>query len=136
MTEDTTTGVDVLRKTVHARNSPHALTLIAGEVPGVGVGTLEAFAAGKADLGVEASKALTRVLHPHAEFDPESGMLRPANRAEPKPLCSGYPPQRDPKSSPGHRPMPPGPHLPGPQPVTPQKPQAKTKRAGWLSGFL
>ena len=58
MTVQITTGITILRKTLHARNgSPHALTLIASEVPGIGAGTLEAFAAGKADLSIEALQA-------------------------------------------------------------------------------
>ena len=32
--------------------------------------------------------------------------------------------------------MPPGVHPPGPQPVVPEKPQAKPRRAGWSGGFL
>ena len=94
-----TCGVMVLRKTLHAWNrSPNAMALIASEIEGVGVSTLEAFAAGKADLSVEALKALTKVLYPHGEFDPESGILRSANRAEPKPAYTALPPSVDPST--------------------------------------
>jgi len=67
---------------VKARNrSPHALSLIAREID-VGASMLEDFAAGRGNLSVEVLKALTKVLY-DAEFDPESGMLRSANKAEP-----------------------------------------------------
>jgi len=119
---------------VKARNrSPHALSLIAREID-VGASMLEDFAAGRGNLSVEVLKALTKVLY-DAEFDPESGMLRSANKAEPAMLCVAHPKQRHPKLSPGYRPMPPGPHLPGPQPVVPEKPQPKRGRPGWIGGF-
>ena len=101
MTEPAITGTTVLRKTLHAWNrSPNAMARIASEVVGVGVSTLEAFAEGKADLSVEALKALTKVLYPHSEFDPELNLLRSANKQEAKPMCTAYPERFDPKSSP------------------------------------
>ena len=86
---------------------------------------LESFAAGKADLSVEALQALAKSLYPHGEYDPETRMLRPANKAEPRPLSAAYPEPFDPKSSPHYMPMSPGVHLPGPQPVKPPSPQKK-----------
>src|SRR4051812_44667058 len=84
------TGVTVLRQTVRARNrSPNALTLIAREV-GVSASTLEDFAANRADLDVATLKALTPILHPHAEYDEESGLLRSSNRNPP--MLAGIPP--------------------------------------------
>jgi hypothetical protein len=86
------TGVTVLRQTVKSRNkSPTALTLIASEIDGVGSGRLEDFANGKADLSTAQLQALAKILYPHSEYDPESGKLRPANREEPKKLCTAYP---------------------------------------------
>jgi hypothetical protein len=142
MTEEITTGVDVLRKTVHARNkSPHALRLIADEVPGVGAGTLEDFSRGKADLGIEALQALTKVLYPHAEYDVESGMLRSANKAEPQamPDTATYPPPYSPKTPEQKvfwramremeaikQPC------AAPQPMKPEPPQPKRGRPGWI----
>ena len=91
MSEPTVTGVDVLRRTIAARNkSPHALTAIAREIDGVAVAMLEAFGVGNADLGIENLQALTKVLYPHSELDPASGMLRPVNRTV-RPLCTAYP---------------------------------------------
>ena len=59
MDEPTITGTDVLRQTVKARNkSPHAISVIAREIDGIGAGTLEDFAAGNADLPVEALQAV------------------------------------------------------------------------------
>ena len=104
MDEPAITGTDVLRKCVKARNSkPHVLTAIAREVDGLGTGTLEDFGNGKAELSVEKLQALTKVLFPHSELDPASGMLRSANKAPPR----GYitPPRFDPKSSPYYFPF-------------------------------
>jgi hypothetical protein len=76
MTE--TTGTDVLRATVKARNkTPHALSLLADEIKGVGVGALEAFFVGKIDLSVEAKKQLAEVLYQNAEFNAEADRLQP-----------------------------------------------------------
>jgi hypothetical protein len=136
MTEPIKNGIDVLRATLRSRNrSPHALSMIAGDVPNVGTTMLESFAAGKADLSVEALQALAKSLYPHGEYDPETRMLRPANKEEPRPLCRTYPQPFDPKSSPYYTPIAPGVHLPGPQPVKKEKLQAKPKgRPGWLGG--
>jgi hypothetical protein len=130
MTEPTVTGTDVLRRTVHARNkSPHAISLIAREVDGIGAGVLEDFAAGQADLGVEALKALTKVLYPNAEYDAEANLLRSANKQEAKGFSP--PPKFDPTSSPYYFPVPAGPR-PGPQPVNPEPVRPKaTSRPGW-----
>ncbi|MFH0300990.1 hypothetical protein AAFX91_27950 [Bradyrhizobium sp. 31Argb] len=132
MTE-ATTGVDVLRRTVHARNrSPHALALIAREVEGVSTSMLEDFAAGKIDLGIAALQALTKELYPHAEFDVESGMLRSTNRSEPRSL--GVRPEPfDPRTLPYYSPASPGAHL---LPLRQEKPPAKKPRPGWLGGWL
>jgi hypothetical protein len=131
MSEPAITGVDVLRKTVHARNrSPHALSLIAREVDGIGAATLEDFAAGKADLGVETLKALTKVLYPHSEYDEAANLLRSANKQQ---ATSYVPPDKfDPASAPYCFRVTSGPQL-GPQPVVPparEKPKATT-RPGW-----
>ena len=134
MSEPTVTGTDVLRRTVHARNkSPHAICLIAREIDGVATHTLEDFAAGQADLGVEALKALTKVLYPNAEYDAGANLLRSANKQE----ATGFilPPRFDPKSSPYYFPVQAGPQI-GPQPVipVPAKPAATT-RPGWASSW-
>jgi len=132
MDEPTITGTDVLRWTVKARNkSPHALSLIVREIEGVGPGALEDFAVGKVDLGVEALQALTKILHPHAEFDVETGMLRSANKAPVISMPANYPPSiGDPTLLPTYQP---------PRPYSgfnlPPSPKPK-KRPGWLGGWL
>jgi hypothetical protein len=128
------TGIDVLRRTLHARNrSPHALSLIAGEIPGAGVGTLEDFAAGKADLSVEALQALARILY-DAEYDPESGMLRSANKTPPQtmPNTATYLPKFA-KSAPYHPPsFDPNQPRAAPQPLKPEPLKPRTPRPGWI----
>ena len=131
MDEPVVTGTDILRRTVHARNrSPHTLSLIVREIDGVGASTLEDFAAGKADLSVEALKALTKVLYPRSEFDVESGMLRSANKTAISMPANYPPPLGDPTLWPTYR----GPRQPGEQPsnVLPPSPPPRKKRAGWL----
>jgi hypothetical protein len=129
-----TTGTDVLRQTVKARNrSPHALSLIASEIAGVGVSTLEDFAAGKIDLKVETLQALTRILYPHAEFDAERDLLCSANKQEAKPMCTAYPARFDPKSSPHYMPFNPDQPRTAPQPVKAEPPKPKASRPGWAS---
>jgi hypothetical protein len=113
----------------------HALSPIAREVEGVSAGMLEDIAAGTADLNVATLQALARVLYPHAEFDPDSGMLRSVNRAEPMLLCTAPPDVIDPRASPYYFFAGPGAHL-GPQPVVPPKPKAKTSRGGWCHAWL
>jgi len=136
--DEPVTGVTVLRQTVANRNGrPHSLTAISREIDGVSTATLEAFGAGKADLSVDRLQALTKILYPHSEYDPESGMLRSSNREPSRPLYTadlGRP--FDPKSSPTYTPVGPGPHLPGPQPVKPENVQKPKGRPGWLGGFL
>jgi hypothetical protein len=68
------------------------------ELESVGTGTLEAFAASKANLSVEMLQKLTNVLYPHSELDSESGMQRASNRQPAK----GYivPDRFNPTSSP------------------------------------
>jgi hypothetical protein len=133
MPEPITTGIDVLRRTVAARNSkPHALTAIAGAIEGIGVGSLEAFATGHKDLSIETLKELTKVLYPHAEYDVESGMLRSSNRT---PARSFIVPDRyDPTSHPFYVPFDPDAPRIGPQPVKPEPVKAKGPRPGWLAG--
>lgn len=132
--EPIVTGTDVLRKTVAARNkSPHSLTALAREIEGLATVTLEAFAAGKADLSVEMLQKLTVVLYPHAEFDPETGMLRSANKAEP--ASYNHPPRFDPKSHPFYQP----PHDPNrPRLAVPPAKLEKPKgpEPGWIGGFF
>jgi hypothetical protein len=130
--EPVVTGTDILRSTVKARNKrPAALINIAAEVPGVAPHTLEAFAVGKADLSTEALCALTKALYPHSEFDIESGMLRSANKEPARGFI--HPPVY---SAPADHYVPRFPAGPEPPITLPDKPQAKTKRAGWLGGFL
>lgn len=101
----TITGIDVLRGALKARNkSPNAMSLIASEIDGVGVSSLEDFADGKVTLGVMALQALTKILF-DAEFDAESGMLRSANRAEPITMGDAPPPFDPKKYSPHHAPI-------------------------------
>ncbi len=133
MTEPTVTGIDVLRQTVKARNrSPHALSLIAREVDGVSASALEDFAAGKADLSVEILKALTKVLYPGAEFDPDHNLLQtPSLPARPMGI---KPPPYDPAKHPSYHPPPAGPHTRGTSGITglPPSPQAgPPTRPGW-----
>ena len=128
-------GRDVLRKTLHARNrSPHALALIASNVDGVGVSDLENVIAGKIELPVPALQQLAKELYPHSEYDPESGLMRSANRAEPTPLCTAYPEPFDPKSAPYYFPVTAGSHIDR----APQLPKSKPrpKRQGWLGGWV
>lgn len=134
MTEPAITGIDVLRKTLHARNrSPHALSLIASEIDGAGVATLEAFAAGKVDLSVEQLKALTRVLYPHSEYDEAANLLQSANK---QPATSFVTPERfDPKSSPYYFPHDPT-RSHAPRPVKPEPAKPKSSRPGWAGGWL
>jgi hypothetical protein len=68
----------------------------------------------------------------YTEFDAELDVLRPANRTPPRPLGI-RPPPIDPATLPTFKP---DPSQIGPQPVVSPKPQAKTKRAGWLGGWL
>jgi hypothetical protein len=131
--DEPVTGVTALRQTVAARNkSPHALTAIAREIDGVGVAALEAFGTGRANLSIGNLQKLTKVLYGgHAEFDPDSGMLRSAYRAEPKPLCAAYPKFAAPPS------MGLGSYENGaPQPVKPEKPKEKKSRPGWIGGLF
>ena len=130
MTEEIKNGVDVLRAVVRARRFKSHLSLLARDLS-VPVGDLEDFVDSGRELPMPVLQKLAKEFF-DAEIDVATGLLRSANRNEPKPLRGGYPPQRDPKLSPGYRPMPPGPHLPGPQPVVPEKPQAKTARPGWI----
>ena len=129
--EPTITGVDVLRRTVKASDAKAGVLLaIVREIDGIGISTLEAFAAGKTDLSVELLQKLTKVLYPHSELDLESGMLRSANRA---PSTSYITPDR---------------FVPGPEHYDPvaaanaprftlperlqEKPNPKGPRPGWL----
>jgi hypothetical protein len=127
MTEPST---DVLRKAVHARiRTPHALTLLAREIEGIGTHTLENFAAGKVDLQVETMQALAKLIFPMAEFDAERNLLRPANKQEAK----GYvlPPRFDATTSLYYFPVTTEPQI-GPQPVNPEPARPKaTTRPGW-----
>ena len=102
------------------------------EIDGVGASTLEDFAAGKADLSVEALKALTKVLYPHSEFDVESGMLRSANKTAISKPANYPPPLGDPTLWPTYR----GPRQPEEQPsnVLPPSPPPRKKRAGSTAG--
>ena len=84
-------GVSVLRQALRARNkTPNMLSLIASEIDGVGVSTLEDFSNNKANLGIETLQALAKILL-DAECDPESGMLRSANRSEAKSMGTHRP---------------------------------------------
>ena len=54
-------GVSVLRQALRARNkTPNMLSLIASEIDGVGVSTLEDFSNNKANLGIETLQILTQ----------------------------------------------------------------------------
>jgi hypothetical protein len=135
MEEPVVTGVDILRRMVKSWNrNPGGLAAIAREVDGVGLGGLEDFGDGKADLKVEVLKQLTTVLYPHSEYDPELNLLRSANKQEPKPLCAAYPDRFDPKSAPYYAPF--NPDEPRftlrPEKAEPAKPKG---RPGWLGGW-
>ena len=134
MAEPQVTGTDVLRRAVHARiRSPHALTMMARDVGDLAVHTLENFAAGKTDLKVEALKALTKQLFPHAEFDETCNLLRSANKREARAFI--LPPRFDRKSTPYYLPVQAGPQI-GPQPVIPVPTRpAATSRPGWASSW-
>jgi hypothetical protein len=125
------TGLDVIRATLHARARAGHLGPIARDI-GAAVADLEDFAYGHRDLPAAALQALVRDLfHGQAEYDATLNLMRPVNRTEAKPLGVA-PPRFDASQQPKFIA---GPRM-GPQPVTPQKPQAKTKRAGWLHGWL
>jgi len=134
------TGIDVLRKTVHARNrSPHALGLLAREI-NIGASVLEAFAKGEANLDVATLQALTKVLfHQHAEYDPESGLLHSSNKEPRQPICGpGFPVRYDPEKAacyppPFKRGAREGvqPARQGPQPLTAEPPPPPKTRPGW-----
>ena len=130
MVDKITTGVDVLRQTVKARNkTPAALIRIAREIDGVDHTTLEAFSMGKTDLGAEALRSLAKVLY-DAEFDQDTGMLISSNKTPPIPMCSAFPPPPDPKTLPTFKAGPPPPQTGYGAPPKPQK------HAGWLGGFF
>jgi hypothetical protein len=88
---ETITGIDVLRRTVRARDSKGGvLKAVVREIDGLSLSTLEDFAAGKAELSVAILQKLATILYDGCEYDPESGLMRSANRQEPKP--AGIPP--------------------------------------------
>jgi hypothetical protein len=90
---------------------------------------LEDFAYGRGSLPPEKLQALAKDLFPKAEYDLALNLMRPANKAEPKPMGVAPPPFKpEPKVWPKW--------TPGPQPVKPEKPQPKPKRAGWLHDWL
>lgn len=138
--EPVVTGIDVLRAATKSRgHKGGALKILARELNDVGVsiGTLEDFGNAKADLSVAQLQALTKQLFPFAEYDPVSGMLCAANKAEPKPLCAAgydatpldpetvtYPPRFNPKAP-----------RPGPR-LTVPVPQRSTSRPGWAGSFF
>jgi hypothetical protein len=127
--EPVVTGIDILRKTVKARNkSPHSLTLLAREIEGVGAGQLEAFAEGKADLSVEALQKVAKLLYQSAEYDVASGMLISV-KAPTRSLCAAYPPTYQPPPDAydlvavAKRPL---------LTLPPASPPKKLSRPGWL----
>ncbi|BAL07777.1 MULTISPECIES: helix-turn-helix domain-containing protein [Bradyrhizobium] len=125
----TITGTDVLRKTLKARNkSPNAMAVIASEIDGVGVSTLEDFSNGKAKLGVETLQALAKILF-DAEFDPTLNVLRSANKAQPITMGNA-PPPFDPERHPSYHPAPAGPWTKGGLTGLPHSPPKR--RPGWL----
>ena len=130
------TGITILRQSAKVWCSkPGGSQAIANAIEGLGISALENFAAGRADLPVEMLQKLTRVLHPHAEYDVASGMLQavapPAQplglRTEPYqpgPVGSGYPPVID-------RTAPPR----GLKSVTSEPVRPHGPKPGWLGGF-
>ena len=130
------TGTIILRRSAKAWCSkPGGSQAIANAVEDLGISALETFAAGRADLPAEMLQKLTKVLHPHAEYDVASGMLQavapPAQplglRTEPYqpgPVGSGYPPVIDRAAPPR------GLKSATSEPVKPHGP-----RPGWLGGF-
>jgi hypothetical protein len=134
--ERVVTGVDVLRQTLKARDHKAGVLLaVVREVEGLGITQLEAFTDGKADLSVAMLQKLTKILYPHSEYDPESGMLRAANRKITLGYAVNYPPRFDPKSSPYCYKHDRNAPLLAPQPVKPEKPKVKTSRPGWVGGW-
>ena len=133
------TGEDAIRAALYARARKGHLALIARDLNeqnlNVTVASLEAFLSG-ASLPVPALRQLAKDLFPGAEYDPESGLLRSANRAEPKPgpvappawtpalAAAAYPPAYDPKTARTHQ----GPLA---SPATPLPTTPKPKRPGW-----
>ena len=83
MTE--TTGSDVLRARLRSYNkAPNALARL--DIPGVGIGHLESFLAGK-DLSADAKCALAKLLFSNASFDAERNLMV-ANAQPSRPTCS------------------------------------------------
>jgi len=123
-------GVDVLRAVVRARRFKSHLSSLARDL-NVPVGDLEDFVDSGRELPMPVLQKLSKECFELKSTSQRGYCARPTEMS-PKPLRGGYPPQRDPKLSPAYRPMPPGVHLPGPQPAKPEKPQAKTARPGWI----
>ena len=129
----------ITRAALYARAKKGHLALVARDLNehnlNVTVASLEAFLSG-AGLPVPALRQLAKDLFPGAEYDPESGLLRSANRAEPKPgpipppawtpalaAASAYPPAFNPATSRAY---------PSPlRPVKPAPPTIKMRRPGW-----
>ena len=132
--EPVVTGIDVLRQTVKARDhKAGALKAIASGIDGIGMSNLEAFING-GDLKVETLQALAKVLYDGSEYDPESGLLRSANKTPPKTYV--HPPRWDPKSHPYYvAPREPGAYYPPPKPVKPVPTKPQGPRPGWADGW-
>jgi hypothetical protein len=86
-----TTGTDVLRSAVAARNKSTNLSWVAKEI-GVANEALGDFAAGTKNLPAEKLKALCEIIfNGHAIFDEAANLLRPKLQQEPTTLCTAYP---------------------------------------------
>jgi hypothetical protein len=90
-TATVTTGTDVLRAALFARNAKLNLGGLARDL-GLASATLEDFIAGRAVLLPEVLCAITKELLPGAEYDPSIDRLRPANKTEPRPMGIARPP--------------------------------------------
>jgi hypothetical protein len=120
-----TTGSDLLRQTVRARNAAKNAGWIAREV-GVANEALHNFANGNGTLPTEKLHALTKLLfNGHALYDERLDRLRKAKQEEPKPLCTAYPPIAVGTAFVPHSGI-------GPQPLNPEKPKPALKtKPGW-----
>jgi len=83
---------------------------------------------------MEILQKLTKVHYPHSELDPETKMLRSANRTP----ARGYvvPPRFDPKSSPYYFPHDPNAPRMNLQPQGQPELAKKKTRPDWIGGFL
>ena len=124
MTEPVTC-ITILRQAALVRVKKLSYAGLARDL-GITADRFVSFAEGRAELPFEVLQKMTAdFFHGHACLDAETGMLKSTNTAAPRSYIHPDP----------YRPQP-GfvlqAYSRGPQPVTPQKPQAKTKRAGWI----